>query len=264
MRHRKIVGLSDRTFRVWIELLDAASEQKTRGCFQSYAEAAAIIRRKPVEVRQVAAAGLMDDTADGLVEMHDWKDWQRWLSEESPSNDSGITNESHTNNTNKTRERPTKTQTLARAREEVDVDGEGDREEELTSIPPVSPRGGRRVRQVLTESDRQELIEKWAERFGSEGAVTREIDVALNHTASAKAKSEKLYVDTWLRRELEFSAKRRGKSDTTVWAADAFYQREDGECSCAQRKEWLKVNRNSNPFCAVHGDVRDLAAGGAA
>jgi hypothetical protein len=92
-RDSKIVTLSDRLFRVWVELLDAASEQKIRGRFDSYAAAAAIVRRKPAEVRQVAAAGLMDESQDGIW-MHDWQDWQRWRPEDSLTNNTGMTHES--------------------------------------------------------------------------------------------------------------------------------------------------------------------------
>jgi hypothetical protein len=32
------------------------------------------------------------------------------------------------------------------------------------------------------------------------------------------------------------------------------------ECSCTQRREWLTVNKNTNPVCDIHGDVRELAS----
>lgn len=141
-RHAKVVSLSDREHRVWTELLEAASEQKVRGRFESYAAAAAIIRRKDTEVRQVAAAGLMDESEDG-VWMHDWKEWQRWRPEDAQADDSGTTPDGPVNHTNKTREshanhsnktgiEHAKNGVLARAGEDVDVEEEGDIEPETT------------------------------------------------------------------------------------------------------------------------------------
>lgn len=159
-RDKKIAGLSDHTFRVWIELLDAASEQRVRGRFVSYESAAAIIRRKAAEVRLVAAAGLMDEV-DGLVVMHDWDDWQRWRPDdaatdeagtppESHTNGSGITHESLRNGTSKTPDKGTKARPLyARAREDVDVEGdvEGERDEDESPQAPsgLPPAGNGRI-----------------------------------------------------------------------------------------------------------------------
>jgi hypothetical protein len=129
-RDAKIVTLSDRLFRVWVELLDAASEQKIRGRFDSYAAAAAIVRRKPAEVRQVAAAGLLDEFQDGIW-LHDWQDWQRWRPEDSHPNDLGITHESLRNGTGTTHESRSKIEAprVERAKKrDVDVDVEGDEE----------------------------------------------------------------------------------------------------------------------------------------
>lgn len=169
-RHSKIVPLTDRSFRVWHELLDAASEQKTRGRFESVKAAALIVRRKPSEVQALVDAGLIDVTEDGIW-MHDWKDWQRWRPEDAQANDSdsppedhangnGITHESLTNNTGKPKIKPTKNHVLARAREdgEGDVEGEEDREKErdvdveggtLADAPPSAPPGeDGKIRQI--------------------------------------------------------------------------------------------------------------------
>lgn len=95
-RHEKIVTLDDRSFRAWVELLDAASEQPIRGRFTSCAAAAAIIRRPPALVRRLAQARLLDERDDGLW-LHDWSEWQRWQADEHTPNGSGITHESLTN-----------------------------------------------------------------------------------------------------------------------------------------------------------------------
>lgn len=73
--HGKVRQLDDGTFRTWVELLDAASQQPTRGRFSSEAEAVAITRRPAKHIRMLVEAGLMDATADGLW-LHDWSAWQ--------------------------------------------------------------------------------------------------------------------------------------------------------------------------------------------
>lgn len=73
--HGKVRQLDDGTFRTWVELLDAASQQPTRGRFASEAEAVAITRRPVKHIRTLVAAGLMDATEDGLW-LHDWSEWQ--------------------------------------------------------------------------------------------------------------------------------------------------------------------------------------------
>lgn len=103
-RHEKVAQLSDRQFRVWVELLDAASTQAQRGHFASFAAAAAVIRRKPAEVRCLAASGLLDECPDGSIGMHDWELWQRWRTEGEPEFPPRKTPESLTNNTGMTHE----------------------------------------------------------------------------------------------------------------------------------------------------------------
>lgn len=60
----------------------------------------------------------------------------------------------------------------------------------------------------------------------------------------------------------DFMRKRLSIHEAVEWV-NAYAQRHagdesEGECSCAERREWLKVNRNTNPNCEVHGDVREL------
>lgn len=115
-RHEKVAMLDDRTFRAWVELLDAASQQTVRGQFASTAAAASVIRRPLALVKILIQAHLLDQTADGVIQMHDWPDWQRWRPEDSPSdpdpppeshtNNSGITPESHTNPNGITHDKP--------------------------------------------------------------------------------------------------------------------------------------------------------------
>lgn len=73
--HGKVRQLDDGTFRTWVELLDAASQQPTRGRFASEGEAAAITRRPIKHIRTLVQAGLIDAGEDGLW-LHDWSEWQ--------------------------------------------------------------------------------------------------------------------------------------------------------------------------------------------
>ena len=137
-RHEKVVTLDDRSFRAWIELLDAASEQPVRGRFTSCAAAAAIIRRPPALLKRLIEARLIDEREDGIW-LHDWADWQRWKPEDEPSNNTGITQESPGNNTGITQESGTnkKPPRVERAKKrDVDVEGEGEKDGD--SFPPTA------------------------------------------------------------------------------------------------------------------------------
>lgn len=126
-RHAKIAEIDDHDFRVWIELLDAASEQRERGSFGSLKGAAAVIRRSVAEVQPLVERHLIDVDGDGTATMHDWQRWQRWWAEPGdeeeleapeppPSNGHGTNHESHFNPTRITREKPAKTTGTALAR----------------------------------------------------------------------------------------------------------------------------------------------------
>lgn len=220
-RHAKIVGLSDRSFRVWHELLDAASEQKVRGHFDSIEIAARVIHRKVAEVQPLIRAGLVD-SADGGVWLHDWNDWQRWRPEDAangdgfppdhPPNDTRSTRDRHTNNNGSTTDQHTNANGITHENPSRGAErAKTETEREIETKPPQSPTGeGRQAmpkpkheRVPISEEDIEDLVGKYAERYGTRQAVRDEIESALNHTARYRAISEKLYVNTWLRRELD-------------------------------------------------------------
>jgi hypothetical protein len=70
-------------------------------------------------------------------------------------------------------------------------------------------------RRPISEQDVSELIEKWNERYGSYEAVQAVIDDALNHQARRRCLNERLYVDGWLRRELERRPEPFAKRDSS-------------------------------------------------
>ena len=69
-------------------------------------------------------------------------------------------------------------------------------------------------KKVLDPSDIEGLIEKHQEALGGAEAVREEIKAALNHKAVDKAKDLKQYVDTWLRRAMQFNVTRNGAAKT--------------------------------------------------
>jgi hypothetical protein len=270
------VQLSDRTFRVWQELLDAANEQKIRGRFDSYSAAAAIIRRKPAEVRLVAAAGLLDESADG-VWLHDWKDWQRWKPEdegltndeptspEDPDYDSPITHESHRNGSGITHEKHRKTRSLARAREDVDVEGDVDVERERDTRSSPSLRSGAAASEKRGNPRVQAVIEAFRALSGDvyltprDHAAIKRSDVPpelIAQTYDAVARG------AW---GDDFMRKRLSVHEAIEWA-NAYQAREtgddgpfEGDCLCAELRERLTRYPNAYSYCSVHGDVRELA-----
>jgi hypothetical protein len=253
-RHEKVATLDDRTFRIWVELLDAASQQQVRGRFPSYAAAAAVVRRPVASIRRLAQARLLDDREDG-VWLHDWPDWQRWHPDDSPTNDTGITPESHANDSPSTQESHTiDTRGGVSARRGRGRVKDVDVEEEY--VPPLVPpsRGGKHTREVLSADSRVELVTKWTDAYGGDARVQDEIDAALNHTSSLKCKSERLYVDRWLRRGIEeFASKRRTNPPHQDGAPF------DAVCLCAELKDRLTRYPTAHAYCEVHGDVRQLA-----
>lgn len=203
--HGKVRQLDDATFRTWVELLDAAAKQPRRGRFDSRTEAVSILRRPAKHIATLIRATLIDETTEGLT-MHDWDEWQRWRTEDandyatSPDHPpNGLANDSRT-----TSERLANDSSLR-----VGAEGDTETEEELN--PPFPPVGGRRSmvpkpkpqRTPITEQDIEDLVAKYAERFGTAQAVRDEIELALNHTARFKSMKERLYVDGWLRKEVE-------------------------------------------------------------
>lgn len=77
------------------------------------------------------------------------------------------------------------------------------------NTPPTPPGETRKAapkpkpeRVPITDQDTEDLIGKYAERYGTPQAVRDEIELALNHSARLKNFKERIYVDGWLRREL--------------------------------------------------------------
>lgn len=76
MRHEKIVLLSDGTFRTWIVVLAAGSEQSIRWRFASVKHAVSVTGRPLKHIRDLIAARLIDESEDGELWVHDWRQWQ--------------------------------------------------------------------------------------------------------------------------------------------------------------------------------------------
>ena len=81
-------------------------------------------------------------------------------------------------------------------------------ERRLNETPPSEVVRTRAKRAVLTPSERQTLVEEFADL----GDVGDRIDAALNHRAVDKCKNEYLYVRNWLRRERQWATERGQRS----------------------------------------------------
>lgn len=86
--------------------------------------------------------------------------------------------------------------------------------EELRGVPKP-----KRVRMPISDQDTEALVAKYGDRYGSLQAVRDEIELALNHQARFKVLSERLYVDGWLRRELEHKTTRSVANGRTLQPA---------------------------------------------
>ena len=242
-QHGKVRALSDAEFRTWVELLDLAAQQKPRGRFDSRKSAAALSRRPDRHIGSLVKAGLIDiDSSDEHLTMHDWDEWQRWRKEDLhddgtppdlPPNGLAIStrttlerpgdqheNDSRTTTDQHTNDHGINTRTTTGSTHEQHTNelppltlSPGEERREKRDTPPlISPTRGSERKEVpkpkptrtpITDDDIEELVGKYAERYGGRQAVRDEIEAALNHTARFKSLRERLYVDTWLRRELE-------------------------------------------------------------
>lgn len=76
MRHEKIALLSDGTFRTWVMVLSAGSEQAVRWHFASVKHAASVTGRPVKHIRELIRGRLIDETVSGELWVHDWRQWQ--------------------------------------------------------------------------------------------------------------------------------------------------------------------------------------------
>ena len=70
------------------------------------------------------------------------------------------------------------------------------------------------VREEIRAALNHKAVDKAKEALGGAEAVREEIKAALNHKAVDKAKDLKQYVDTWLRRAMQFNVTRNGAAKT--------------------------------------------------
>jgi hypothetical protein len=222
--HAKVRVLDDATFRTWVELLDACSQQPRRGRFVSRAAAQAIVRRPMKHIVTLINGKLIDDTPDGLV-MHDWDEWQRWrmgdsidseTPSEDPPNDSRTTREYQRNGLAKDSGTPSEAPSNAAAirvraaapasgeerREKREVDVE---EDDKTPRPSLrsgqAPRGNRRV---------QGVIDAFRERGEQEPRLSQRDVAALKRSTAKPAEIVDAYLavrdgdwgDPWMLKRL--------------------------------------------------------------
>lgn len=215
-RHEKVATLDDKTFRAWVELLDAASQQTIRGHFASTAAAASVIRRPLAMVKVLSQARLIDQLPDGSIQMHDWPDWQRWRPEDASNNpepppeshtkDSGITPERLRNNNGIARENymndtpprveRAKTEKKTEKREE-DVD---DKTRDVTpsATTSLSPKGAA----AAFSSEEQSRVNSISETLAAFG-ISREPKVwrkVLDDYGQLDLEAEALKQADWMRR----------------------------------------------------------------
>jgi hypothetical protein len=76
MRHEKIVLLSDSTFRTWIVVLAAGSEQAVRWRFASIKHVVSVTGRPARHIHELIRARLIDEDESGELWVHDWRQWQ--------------------------------------------------------------------------------------------------------------------------------------------------------------------------------------------
>jgi hypothetical protein len=228
-RHEKVATLSDTDFRTWVELLDAAAQQSTRGKFDSAASAAAVVRRPLASVKRLIATRLLDDRgAEGLW-LHDWPEWQRWVPDdgasdsastpEPPLNNTRTTHEQHANVNGTTRDLPSRGAERAKTEK-------GDVEEDVNDGPPAAPQRPPGVRAAVPKpipkhlpADAEfveTLVAEYGGKIGGPLVVREEVEAALNHTASTKCLDQRQYLRTWLNREVRRGPPRHTRASPTV------------------------------------------------
>lgn len=204
MESEKVRQLTDSQYRTWTYCMMAGSQQPNRWHFGSLEHAAYVTRRPLKDIQSLAEQRFLEVRDDG-VWIHDAEEYQdvspsdvsRDRSDKAPPKDQAMLGEGSANGRTRI--------------EEVSLAGAGAKREteierEIESITPPTPSKGKRAKLARTpfgDQDELDLVSKWRDDYGGEQSVRDEIAAAMNHSARLKCSSERLYVDTWLRRELQ-------------------------------------------------------------
>lgn len=215
--HPKFVDLTDAERWTWVVVWGKASQQQNRWIFASVNHVTHVTGRPAKHVKRLISVGLLDEDESG-IHVHDAVKWQdRYPSDERP-----MAPRTGTDGDRKTPSKLRQDSVNAPAMvAESSVNGvatgaqesdKREKEKEIENNPPnppgetagkPAPKPAKGARVPITDDEIEALVGKYFDRFGTRQAVRDEIDAALNHQARFKAISEKLYVDTWLRRSLE-------------------------------------------------------------
>lgn len=202
MESEKIRQLSDGQYRTWTYCLIASSRLPIRWRFESPEHAAYVTRRPLKDIQILIDRHFLDCREDG-VWIHDYSDYQ----EVSPSD---VVRDRSAQETRSPDEPPRNGrrkvgEASANGRQPLGEHSlEIETEREMENNPPT-PQGARRknpVREPLTDADSEALVAKYSGQFGGRQGVLDEIASAMNHVARLKSFKERLYVDGWLRREV--------------------------------------------------------------
>lgn len=265
--HGKVRQLDDGMFRTWVELLDAAAQQPTRGRFASRQEAVSIVRRPAKHVAALIAATLIDESSEGLT-MHDWDEWQRWRKED--ANDSPTTPErppnGHVNDSRTTLE-DLRNGPSSRARVRGDVDTDVDREEEKEKeeyVPPATQGApNEKISKIRAIGNPRvaALIDAFRD-MGEDVSMSERDRAAVKNSNAAPVLIAEAYAAV-AHGEYgdDFMLKRLSVHAAVDWVNGYVAHRGAGvrsTCTCAEGRAQIAISRNCFPECAVHGDVREL------
>lgn len=258
IEHEKFSVLKDAEAWTWVVVWAKASQQPQRWRFASVQHARHVTGRPLAHIRRLIEVRLLDQTDDGLV-IHDARHWQDaanltpthregWRNGdasliEQPANGDGSLTESD--------------RTVRM--DDLEGEGEGDREREGEKDGTPVLRTGARTTKKVGNPRVQATLDALRE-LHSEVHLTPRDYAALKRSSAPPELIAETYDavarGTW---GDDFMRKRLSVHEAIEWANAYAARRDEGiECSCTERLEWLKVNRNSNPYCELHGDVREV------
>lgn len=218
--HPKILSLSDTARVLYVNALCYANRRLTDGEIPLAAVRLIHLRARQRHVQELLEAGLWEAGVLGY-QIHDYLVHQ--TSREEVEAGRQATRERLARWRQQKRDGNAVTEAVTNDHVTPDVtptETEEETETEDPSIPSGSREGRRRRARrtappTVSDDCREQMAAKYGDRLGGTDVVAVEIDRALNNKAVLRAIDPERYVDTWLRREVDFRAERSGRNGST-------------------------------------------------
>lgn len=206
--HPKVLGLSDRAFRVYVLALCYCARNRTDGALPPAALRMFGCRAQHIE--ELADAGLWDETEHGW-QVHDYLEYNPSAAQLVAKREATKERVNRWRNAPVTALHPesngvSNTSPLPVPVPVTDLDNTSPHEASVDTVPRRRPR-----RTPLTVDFEEQMVTEFASKIGGEHLVRDAIEAAKNHEARYKAINEEIYLRRWLQRDV--SKRRSGHEE---------------------------------------------------